>query len=41
VIYLPALLRVEAALAASPALDHVLASGRVGVDDAHVLADWV
>ncbi|MDI1448633.1 tyrosine/phenylalanine carboxypeptidase domain-containing protein [Polyangium sp. 6x1] len=37
VVYLPALLRVEAALAVDPALDGVLGAGRVSVDAAAVL----
>ena len=40
-VYLPAMLRVEAALAADPSIDRVLAAGRVGVDDAAALAPWV
>lgn len=40
-VYLPAFLRVEAALAARPELDRVLGSGRVAVDAAEVLAPWV
>jgi hypothetical protein len=41
VVYLPAFLRVEAALAARPELDRVLGSGRVAVDAADVLGPWV
>ncbi|WP_272427830.1 tyrosine/phenylalanine carboxypeptidase domain-containing protein [Polyangium jinanense] len=37
IVYLPALLRVEAALAVDPALDGVLGAGRVSVDAAAVL----
>lgn len=40
VVYLPALLRVEAALAADPAIDRVLGVGRVSVEAAPVLAGW-
>jgi hypothetical protein len=40
-VYLPAFLRVEAALAARPELDRVLGSGRVAVDAADVLGPWV
>lgn len=39
-VYLPALLRVEAALAADRALDQVLAAGRVSVDAAPALREW-
>ena len=41
VVYLPAFLRVEAALAERPELDRVLGSGRVAVDAADVLWPWV
>ncbi|MRG91833.1 tyrosine/phenylalanine carboxypeptidase domain-containing protein [Polyangium spumosum] len=41
VVYLPALLRVEAALAVDPSLDVVLGAGRVSVDAAAVLRPWV
>ncbi|MEJ7728869.1 MAG: tyrosine/phenylalanine carboxypeptidase domain-containing protein [Polyangiaceae bacterium] len=40
-VYLPALLRVERALAARPALDAVLARGRVAVGAASLLAPWI
>jgi Domain of unknown function (DUF1704) len=40
-VYLPALLRVEAAVAADGALDRVLAAGRVAVDAAPALRAWV
>lgn len=40
-VYLPAMLRVEAAVAADPDIDRVLAAGRVGVDDAEALAPYV
>jgi hypothetical protein len=40
-VYLPALLRVEAALAADAGLDRVLAAGRIAVDAAPVLREWV
>lgn len=40
VVYLPALLRVEALLLAQPALGQVLASGRVSVTAAAALACW-
>ncbi len=40
VVYIPALLRVEAAVAEDPTIDAVLAAGRVGVDDAAILAPW-
>ncbi|WP_438029411.1 tyrosine/phenylalanine carboxypeptidase domain-containing protein [Sorangium sp. So ce233] len=40
VVYLPALLRVEALLLAQPALGQVLASGRVSVSAAASLASW-
>jgi Domain of unknown function (DUF1704) len=40
-VYLPALLRVEAALAADGAIDRVLAAGRVAVDAAPSLREWV
>jgi hypothetical protein len=39
-VYVPALLRVEAATAADPSLDDVLAAGRVSVDVAPVLRPW-
>jgi hypothetical protein len=40
-VYLPALLRVEAALAVEAALDEVLGAGRVSVDAAPALRGWV
>jgi len=40
-VYLPALLRVEAALGADASLDHVLGSGRVAVDAAPALRLWI
>jgi hypothetical protein len=40
-VYLPALLRVEAAIAADRAIDRVLGAGRVAVDAAPALAAWV
>ena len=40
-VYLPALLRVEAAVAADQALDRVLAAGRVSVDAAPLLREWI
>ena len=40
VVYLPALLRVEAALLAGPALAAVLGAGRVSVEAAPALARW-
>ena len=40
-VYLPALLRVEAALAEDCGIDRVLASGRVAVDDAPALRAWI
>ena len=40
VVYLPALLRVEAALLARPALAAVLGAGRVSVEAAPTLARW-
>lgn len=40
VVYLPALLRVEAALAADAGLDDVLGAGRVAVDAAAALRGW-
>ena len=40
VVYLPALLRVEGALAVDPSLDVVLGAGRVSVDAASVLRPW-
>ncbi|MEP7124451.1 MAG: tyrosine/phenylalanine carboxypeptidase domain-containing protein [Byssovorax sp.] len=40
-VYLPALLRVEAALAVESALDDVLGAGRVSVDAASALRGWV
>lgn len=40
-VYLPALLRVEAAIAADATIDDVLGLGRVSVDDAPALRAWV
>lgn len=40
-VYIPGLLRVEAAVARDPSIDAVLAAGRVGVDDAEALRPWV
>jgi hypothetical protein len=40
-VYLPALLRVEAAVAADGDIDRVLASGRVAVEAAGVLRGWL
>jgi hypothetical protein len=40
-VYLPALLRVEAAIAADSGVDAVLAQGRVSVDAAPTLRAWV
>jgi hypothetical protein len=40
-VYLPALLRVEAALAREPELDAVLSIGRVSVDVAPALREWL
>lgn len=40
-VYLPALLRVEAALAVEASLDEVLGAGRVSVDAASALRGWV
>ena len=40
-VYLPALLRVEAAVAADGAVDRVLAAGRVAVDAAPALRSWL
>ena len=40
-VYLPALLRVEAALADEAQLDEVLGAGRVSVDAASALRGWV
>jgi hypothetical protein len=40
-VYLPALLRVEAALAADAGIDRVLAAGRIAVDAAPALREWV
>lgn len=40
-VYLPALLRVEAALGADASLDHVLGAGRVSVEAAATLRPWV
>ncbi len=40
-VYLPALLRVEAAVAADGAIDRVLGAGRVAVDAAPVLRAWL
>jgi hypothetical protein len=39
-VYLPALLRVEAAIEADPDLEVVLSSGRVGVPAADALREW-
>jgi hypothetical protein len=39
-VYLPALLRVEAAIKADPELDAVLSSGRVAVPAAEALRAW-
>ena len=41
VVYVPAFLRVGAALSADPTLDEVLSAGRVAVDAAHILRPWV
>ena len=41
IVYLPALLRVDAALLASPDLDDVLSAGRVSIDAAPLLRPWV
>ncbi|APR80078.1 Hypothetical protein A7982_05425 [Minicystis rosea] len=41
VVYLPALLRVEAAIARDHAIDHVLRMGRVSVETAPTLAAWL
>lgn len=41
VVYLPAFLRVDAALAAAPDLDDVLGAGRVAVGAAELLRPWV
>lgn len=40
-VYLPALLRVEAALAADAGLDRVLGAGRIAVDAAPALRAWM
>lgn len=40
-VYLPALLRVEAALDVDAALDSVLGAGRVSVDSASALRGWI
>jgi hypothetical protein len=40
-VYLPALLRVDAAVAADRAVDRVLGSGRVSVDVARALRPWL
>jgi hypothetical protein len=40
-VYLPALLRVEAALAVEARLDEVLGAGRVSVDAASALRGWI
>jgi len=40
-VYLPALLRVKYAVASSPAIERVLASGRVAVDAAPMLEPWL
>jgi hypothetical protein len=40
VVYVPALLRVEAARRVDPSLDHVLSQGRVSVDAARALRPW-
>src|SRR5262249_20205937 len=39
-VYLPALLRVEAAALRDPSVDRVLSAGRVAVSDAPVLSHW-
>ncbi len=39
-VYIASLLRVQAAIEEDPPIERVLASGRVGVDDADVLAPW-
>jgi len=41
VVYLPALLRVEAALVEDPEIDRILGAGRVSVPAAGVLRSWV
>ncbi len=41
VVYVPAFLRVDAALAVDPTLDDVLGAGRVSVDVADTLRPWV
>jgi hypothetical protein len=41
IVYLPAFLRVDAALGKAPELDHVLGAGRVAVGAAEVLQPWV
>jgi hypothetical protein len=40
-VYLPALLRFEAAVAADGEIDHVLGAGRVGIDAAPALRPWI
>jgi len=40
-VYIPGLLRVDAAVAKDPSIDSVLANGRVGVDDAEALRPWI
>jgi hypothetical protein len=40
VVYVPALLRVEAARGVDPSLDHVLSQGRVSVEAARALRPW-
>jgi len=40
VVYLPAFLRVSAALSADPSVDRMLGAGRVSVDAAEVLRPW-
>jgi hypothetical protein len=40
-VYLPALLRVDAAIAADPDIDRVLRAGRVAVDAAPALRPWL
>jgi len=41
VVYLPAFLRVDAALARAPQLDDVLGAGRISVGAAEILRPWV
>lgn len=41
IVYLPAFLRVDAALSASPRIDDVLSAGRVSVEAAELLRPWV